>query len=795
MEVENISHHTTGSSRQGIAAYARETVSASNVASVSEQGTSLYGLTPGKVFSGEIVALHKDKVMLKLDSGEIIQASTNSQVELRQGQLLAFLVKSNNKKQLAIKPLFDVVINNSSVLKALENAGVPVTAKNAQLINQLMMEQMPIDKDTVTGFLRKMTLYPDTKIDTLVDLKKMGLFLNQENIEKFQQFQNHGYRLTEDVSLVSGEIAEYLADTAKEDGSRLLGDFRTITDLFLPLKQQVDMVTDHGFLKTGEEPVNLAENGKTQVFTSTPVGLTPEVLTNVQQEQMEQIETTWSKYEGQGVQVEQLVDGLKILNDQARLLLDELQVHLEFSTENNTQVSSHGAQVSPTNSLSGESLVSTTASVDLLSKIYHAFEQYEAGQIQEARKQQENSPQPKIMIENSKLHIPEKTEFAKDSIGGVLNEQERGNLAQKVYRLTMDISQYFAIRSGNMKSEHLVSMLRDMIPEELSQADFSDFITTEKELENGKNPESILLKQTSPKSVFGAKELMNQVAIEARMESDKGGNFQVLESERQRETQNTFLYSTESENVNEKKSGYDRTVYEKTTSQNIGNKYAYDKILEKLPEFKQVVQGKEFQKILGKVFEDKMSILPEELSKEKVKEYFENLSKGLDKYVKLVEENVNTPNQVIKNTQSLKQNVEYINQLNQLYSYVQIPLKLSGQNVNSELYVMTNKKRRREANEAFTALLHLDMQKLGPMDIFITMEGKRAAVRFYLEDEETARFMGGKSRVFLDKLQKLGFQITAEFEKKPENTKVVEEFVRQGKEANLEGEYSFDIRM
>ena len=298
--------------------------------------------------------------------------------------------------------------------------------------------------------------------------------------------------------------------------------------------------------------------------------------------------------------------------------------------------------------------------------------------------------------------------------------------------------------------------------------------------------EDASMEQTEPKSFLGAKELMNQVAIESRMENRKEGNLPPLKPDVSGEDNNHDIKNMAREG---------RSAYESTSSQVPDNKYAYDKIMEKLSEFKEVIQGKEFQKVFSKVLEDKMSIAPEELSKEKVKNFFDDLTQRLDKYTRLAEGNINASDNVIKNAQSLKQNVEYINQINQLYSYVQIPLKLSGQKANSELYVMTNKKRRREANEAFTALLHLDMQYLGPMDIFITMEGKRVASRFYLEDEETARFMSGKSKVFMDRLQKAGFHINIEFEKKPENTKVVEEFIHQGKEANMEGEYSFDIRM
>ena len=37
-------------------------------------------------------------------------------------------------------------------------------------------------------------------------------------------------------------------------------------------------------------------------------------------------------------------------------------------------------------------------------------------------------------------------------------------------------------------------------------------------------------------------------------------------------------------------------------------------------------------------------------------------------------------------------NIEFMNQIDQIYNFVQLPLKMNGQNVNSELYVYTNKR-------------------------------------------------------------------------------------------------------
>ena len=54
-------------------------------------------------------------------------------------------------------------------------------------------------------------------------------------------------------------------------------------------------------------------------------------------------------------------------------------------------------------------------------------------------------------------------------------------------------------------------------------------------------------------------------------------------------------------------------------------------------------------------------------------------------------------------------NVEFMNQVNQMYTYAQIPLKMSGQHASGELFVYTNKKALAQGEKDLTAFLHLDL--------------------------------------------------------------------------------------
>ncbi len=69
--------------------------------------------------------------------------------------------------------------------------------------------------------------------------------------------------------------------------------------------------------------------------------------------------------------------------------------------------------------------------------------------------------------------------------------------------------------------------------------------------------------------------------------------------------------------------------------------------------------------------------------------------------------------------------MNFMNQLNQAYTYVQVPLKMSGQNANGELYVYTNKKESERSGCGAECFLHLDLEHLGSTDVSVKMQKHR----------------------------------------------------------------------
>ena len=665
MDLGKIGNH------QGMS-YTKETANAGTATRLSEN--SMKELTPGKVFAGEVVSVGKDRVLLRLDNGQTIHAGVNGNIPLTEGQMLAFLVKSNTGKQLAIKPMFDVNVQNSSILKALQNAGIPVNPKNAELVNLLMKEQMPIDKDSVVKFLRQMAMHPNTDIKTLVQLQKMGLEPTVENITRFESYQNHEYRLSQEVSNVATSIAKLLGNDSKEQ-KQPLELFGKILDIAFPeVEETLDLVKvslgkttyeNRQAISFQDGPV-LYENLKSESILQD----NGKNLTTIQKQALENIEAVVERFQGQELEMEHIMETLKSLNEEAEGMIRLLE---ENSKANNTAF----------------------AKQDMMTKLLAAFEMYET-----AEKSMEAA---KSAVNSSEYQLPEESRASKTrnvlvetGIRANLSETGRFELAHKVQRAGGDVILSLQVRSGEIQPKELVQKVQQMI-QELQQQNLS--ATTE-----------------------------------------------------------TMQFQ------------------------------------EKMTALEELLQSDEFQTVLKSAIEEKLLLKPEQLNKENVKDYYERLSQKMNQFTELIQQLGNEDMSAMKHTTEIRQNVEYMNQLNQLYSYVQLPVKLTNQNVHSELYVLTNKKRLGEREGAFTALLHLDMELLGSMDIYITMEKKKVSAKFYLQRDEIADFLESHCEPLIKQLEEKGFLVKAGFEKKSEEKDMLKEFTEGQKEEQVMSQYSFDIR-
>lgn len=209
----------------------------------------------------------------------------------------------------------------------------------------------------------------------------------------------------------------------------------------------------------------------------------------------------------------------------------------------------------------------------------------------------------------------------------------------------------------------------------------------------------------------------------------------------------------------------------------------------------QIFADNGFQTLVKNALTDQWLLTPVDVqSKDKIEALYERLNSQLSKLSEALSGKAMTDNPLAKSVTNIQNNIEFINQINQIYSYVQLPLKMSEGKAHGDLYVYANKKGMVSGDGSVSALLHLDMEHLGPVDVYVAMQEQRVNTHFYLPDEEMLKFIEQHLYILDERLSKKGYSMKAVMSVKGDEKTAVEEIVDAGKDMAIMSRYSFDVR-
>ncbi len=210
--------------------------------------------------------------------------------------------------------------------------------------------------------------------------------------------------------------------------------------------------------------------------------------------------------------------------------------------------------------------------------------------------------------------------------------------------------------------------------------------------------------------------------------------------------------------------------------------------------------GKVWKNLLESTVKTQWSLTPETLPKEgEVGKVYEKIIKSLHTLNETLQQSGAQNTALQESITNLSENIDFMNQLNQMYTYVQLPLKMQNGEKNGELYVFTNKRSLAEKDGEVSALLHLTMEHLGPLDVYVKMNQGKVSTEFTVEKEETLLFLEKNMSILTDRLQKRGYDISCKMKVKdeagePENP--VERLLteKQNGTLSVHAQYAFDVR-
>lgn len=558
-------------------------------------------MTVGNVFEGTVNDIKNGTVTLGLANGQTVQARIAAGVQLAVGQAMFFQVKSNDGTTVEIRPYTNGNLNNPTLLKALDAAGIPAEPRMIDMVNSMMEEQMSIGRESLMDMARSISAYPDADIKSLVLMHKLDIPMSEEFIQQFENYKSDQAAITsqfDDVLESIGKLYqnENLSETeALELGSRI----------YQVLKQEGSLdasaIVKEGVQKGSWSPVELQEGAILE-------GTSELAATEITGTELAEAET-----------IEETLDGVAVNSGE------------EAASEENA------AQVSEEKTSSDAQGV-----------------QY----------------------------------YARGSVGVLFTE-------------------------GQMKD--FSNLLK-----EFPQLAGSKLFTAEGNL-NGNLSTGAFLKELHQ----ALDEIMGLT----------GGSA------------------------------------------------------------KKLFSGKEYQKVLEYEVKQQWTLKPEEIKGDAVKHLYEKMEKQMQKMQELVQESGQSNTSLAKAVSNLQGNIEFMNQINNAYHYVQIPLRMSNQNAHGDLFVYTNKSGVDRPDGELSAFLHLDMDNLGATDVSVRMKDRKVHTNFYLEDEKSYDLIEEHMAELMQRLQEKGYSCTVQVENQFRKKNLVEDFMQQEHpSAGILHRYSFDMR-
>jgi len=146
-----------------------------------------------------------------------------------------------------------------------------------------------------------------------------------------------------------------------------------------------------------------------------------------------------------------------------------------------------------------------------------------------------------------------------------------------------------------------------------------------------------------------------------------------------------------------------------------------------------------FGKLVTDLFLTSWTLAPEELlQKDAVRQLYERIQSQLSQLEEVLS-STGLSEEKHPSLQQTRQNLQFLGTLNELYTYIQLPLQMSGGHTHGDLYVYSNRHSgRKDSEDSFSCLLHLNMSRLGTLDIRVRMESCQVKTLFYIEDTSTA---------------------------------------------------------
>ena len=208
-----------------------------------------------------------------------------------------------------------------------------------------------------------------------------------------------------------------------------------------------------------------------------------------------------------------------------------------------------------------------------------------------------------------------------------------------------------------------------------------------------------------------------------------------------------------------------------------------------------LIKSELFKDSLTDKFSEKWLLEPNEIKdSESLNNHYNKVLENTDKIIESMQNTFKGSEALTQSVNGFRENVQFLQTLNDLTPYVQLPVLLNNRSNTGDLYVYANKRNLLANQDNISAALRLDMKNLGRVEVYVKLSpGKNLSTDFTLPDEDTLKFIENHIDMLNEKLEGLGFKVTNSFNTKNNGMQVLMDEESEEKKDTI-GLYRFDVR-
>lgn len=224
---QSIQNTGTGASGQPVSGVAGNAVN--NAANLLLQNM----FSTGDVISGKVTSLQGNVVELLLPGGQNLSAVLGQNISIKQGEQMMFAIKNMQGNQMELNPLFTNTANTTTVMKALDGAGLPVNEQNVAMVQNMMERGMSIQKEVLQAVKKSITQFPSAPVEDVVTLHSLKMLVNEANLTQLTAYKNSENQIMKPLMDMLGQVPESF-DSLMESGeqTKAVGLYKDLMQLF-----------------------------------------------------------------------------------------------------------------------------------------------------------------------------------------------------------------------------------------------------------------------------------------------------------------------------------------------------------------------------------------------------------------------------------------------------------------------------------------------------------------------------------------------------------------------------------